>query len=199
MKRIYIFILIIIFSITGFGMQNSITEKASEEKAINKIKDPLKKASMHIKFANKRIQLIENKRGKGKLTTIGNSENLDPLINEYEENLDKAYNEIMKAQALGRDTTSSLNIINKATSKHLVVLNRVLAKVPEQAKNAIRHAIEVSQRGHQKALQHLSKSKKNKNTMSKNSGPGKGKALGKQKTKIHPNKVKKKKGKKIKF
>ncbi len=197
MKRIYILILIIFFSITGFGMQNSNTEKASEEKAINKIKDPLKKASMHIKFANKRIQLIENKREK--LTTEGNSGNFNPLINEYEENLDKAYNEIMKAQALGRDTTSSFNIINKATSKHLVVLNRVLAKVPEQAKKAIRHAIEVSQRGHQKALQNLSKSKKNKNTMGNNSGPGKGKALGKQKTKINPNKVKKKKVKKIKF
>lgn len=197
MKRIYILILIIIFSITGFGMQTSITEKASEEKEINKTKDPLKKASLHIKFANKRIQLIENKRGK--LTTEGNSENLNPLLNEYKENIDKAYNEIMKAQALGRNTTSAFNIVNQATSKHLVVLNRVLAKVPEQAKNAIRHAIEVSQRGRQKAFQNLSKSKKNKNTMGNNSVPGKGKALGKQKTKIHTNKVKKKKGKKIKF
>ncbi len=186
MKKIYIFILIIIFSITGFGFQNSITEKASEEKAINKIKDPLKKASLYIKFANKRIQLIENKRGNGKLTAKGNSDYLNPLINEYEENLDKAHNEIMKAQALGRDTTSSLEIISKATSKHLVVLNRVLAKVPEQAKNAIRHAIEVSQRGHQ-------------NTMGSSSGPGKGKALGKQKTKNNPKKIKKKKGKIIKF
>lgn len=197
MKRIYIFILIIILSITSFGFQTSITEKASEEKEINKTKDPLKKASLYIKFANKRIQLIENKRGK--LTTKGNLENLNPLINEYTENLDKAYNEIMTAQALGRDTTSSYNIVNQATSKHLKVLNRVLAKAPEHTKNALRHAIEVSQRGHQKALQNLSKSKKNKNTMGNSSGPGKGKALGKQKTKNHPNKGKKKKGKKIKF
>lgn len=194
MRKINILFLVFILTTSVFGLQNNTINKASEEKEISKTKDPLKKASLHLKFADKRIHLIQHKGGKSKLIAKGNMEELYPLINEYLENINKSYSEITKAKALGRNTSSSLDIVNQATTKHLEVLNRVLAKVPEQAKDAIRHAIEVSQKGHQKALGNSSKNNK-KSSKKLNKNKGKGKALGKQKTKGHPNKVKKKKKK----
>lgn len=195
MKKISVLVFILFLTVTGLALQNSTVDKTSEDKEIAKTNDPLKKALLHIKFANNRIHLIQGKGAKGKLKAKGKLEELYPLINEYRENIDKAYGEIMKAQDLGRDTSSSLNVISQATSKHIEVLNRVLGKVPKQAKSAIRHAIEVSQRGHQKAMENLSKHRKNQKKMSKTTGVGKGKALGKKKAKDHPSKGKEKKKK----
>ena len=142
MKKISVFVFILLFTITGFGLQNTAGDKASEDKEIAKTNDSLKRAFLYIKFANRRIHLIQKKEAKGKLKAKGKSEELYPLINEYRENIDKAYGEIMKAQALGRDTSSSINVVNQATSKHIEVLNKVLGKVPEKTKRAIKHAIE---------------------------------------------------------
>lgn len=198
MRKINALFIIFLLVLPGFSLKNTTVDQSSENKEIAKAKNPLEKASLHIKFADKRIHFIQDKWGKGKLKVKGKSEELYSLINEYEDNVDKAYGEISKAQALGLNTNSSLETVNQATSKHLEVLNRVLAKVPNQAKSAIRHAIEVSQRGHQKALENLSKRKIKQEKVGKNKGVGKGKALDKQKPKSHPGKGKKKKVKKHK-
>ena len=88
-----------------------------------------------------------------------------PHIDGYKASIDNAYDEIIKAQALGLNMNSSLTDLHQATSKHTEVLNRVLAKVPEQAKSAIKHSIEVSQRGTRKLwriYQSTKRSRKNK-------------------------------------
>lgn len=187
MKKISLLIFILLLTIIVFAFQIEPGDKGSEDKEIAKVKDPLKKALLHIKFADKRIKLIQGKRGKGNL------KELEPLLSEYSENIDNAYGEIMKAQALGYDTSSSLEVVNQATSIHIEVLNRVLAKVPEHAKSAIRHAIEVSQRGRQKAMENLSKHQKKQKKMTKTNGAEKGKALGKQKNQASSGQRKKEK------
>lgn len=196
MKKINALFIIFLLALPGLGQQNSTIDKSSEEKEIAKANSPLKKASLHLKFAEKRIHLIQKQGGKGKLKVKGNLDELSPLIKEYESNIDKAYIEILKATALDMNMDSTLITVHQATSKHLVVLNRVLAKVPEQAKSAIRHAIEVSQRGHQRAVENLSKRKdKQKKVGKENNGSGEGRALGKKKAKVHPIKGEKKKAK----
>lgn len=162
MRKTIVLIFIFIFAMTVFSLQNSEINKASEDEEIARAKGPLEKASVYIKFADKKVNLIQSKGAKGELKEKGKKEELALLINEYMENIDRAYGEIMKAHSLGLNTSSSIDAANRATSKHLEVLNRVLAKVPEQAKSAIRHAIEVSQRGRQQALQNLSNPKGNK-------------------------------------
>jgi len=196
MRKTIVLIFIFIFAMTGFSLQNSKINKASEDEEIARAKGPLEKASVYIKFADKKVNLIQSKGSEGKLTEKGKEEELYPLINEYRENIDRAYGEIKKAQALGLKTNSSLDAVNRATSKHLEVLNRVLAKVPEQAKSAIRHAIEFSQRRRQQALQNLSNPKGNKKEMGQNRGAEEGKASGRQKTKVQPIRGEEKKNKK---
>lgn len=196
MKKINALFIVLLLTLPGLGLQSSPIDKSSEEKEIARANSPLKKASLHLKFADRRIHLIQNQRGKGKLKVKGNLDELSPLIEEYESNIDKAYDEILKATALGMNTDSTLMTVHQATSKHLQVLNRVLAKVPEQARSAIRHAIEVSQRGHQRAVENLSKRKQKQKKVGKdNNGSGEGRALGKKKAKVHPVKGKKKKAK----
>jgi len=191
MKKTTFFVFIILITITGFGLQKSTVNKASEEREIAKVADPLKKASLHIKFANERIRLIQGKVGIGK---VGE---LSPLINEYRVNIDKAYGEVMKAQALGRDTSSSLNIINQETSRHTKILNGVIGEVPEQAKGAIRNTIEVSQRGRQRAMENISNNGMgNQKGMGESGGAGKGKGSGKQKKQASSQQKKKVKKKK---
>lgn len=175
MKKATIFVFIILITITGFGLQKNTANKASEEREIAKSTDPLKKASLHIKFANERIRLIQGKVGIGK---VGE---LNPLINEYRVNIDKAYGEIMKAQALGRDTSSSLNIMNQETSRHTKILNGVIGGVPEQARGAIRDTIEVSQRGRQKAMENFSNNRMNQNAIRNQKGMGNQQGMGNQK------------------
>ena len=189
MRKMGIFAFILLLATAGFCFQNSSGDKPPEDKKISKVNDPLKRVFLHIKFANKRIHLIKKKRAEGE------PKELYPLIDEYRENIEKAYNELMIGQAQGHDMSSALNAVNRATSKHIVVLNRVLAKVPEQAKGAIRHAIEVSQRGRQTALENLSMQKNKQKELTKARRAGKGKALGKEKSKDHPGKGKKRKRK----
>ncbi len=52
-----------------------------------------------------------------------------------------------------------LNIVSENTSKHQEVLANVLEKVPEEAKQAIRNAIEISKRGQEEAVKQITELK----------------------------------------
>lgn len=71
--------------------------------------------------------------------------------------LSKALDRVESAKAKGKDVTDTARRVEEATSRHITVLQGVLEKVPEQAKDAIQRAIDVSQRGHDKALEMLGK------------------------------------------
>ncbi|WP_292484519.1 hypothetical protein [Methanohalobium sp.] len=62
---------------------------------------------------------------------------------------------IKKANTENMNVTALEEKVANATSKHLTVLKNVHDKVPEPAKGAIKHAMNVSVRGQKKALENL--------------------------------------------
>ena len=159
-------LLIVALSYTGITFAQG-NKKSSEEKEIAATNDPIDKATLHIQSAEEKVSKIKSKIKEGKTEGIGT------LAAEYEQDIKDAQDNVGKARALGKDVTSVSGVVEKATAKHAEVLNEVLNKAPDQAKAAIRHAIEVSQKGHQKALENLQKKKGKPENVGRSEGKGK--------------------------
>jgi glutaredoxin len=98
----------------------------------------IKKAKRHAVLAAERFAETQAIAEKGEAKLI------EKTLKRYENHLIKAQLRIEKAQEKGQNTEEVVNIVEEATQKHLVVLEEVLEKVPEEAKPAIRHAMMVS-------------------------------------------------------
>lgn len=75
-----------------------------------------------------------------------------------------ANEEVSDLEGEGKNIEDVSTKVAEATSKHLSVLEGVLDKVPEQAKDAIEKAMTVSMNGHNRALAALAKENPNKAT-----------------------------------
>ena len=113
--------------------------------------DPLEKATLHTRYAKERLAEVKAMISKGKPRFVGG------LLKDYEKATGGVLDEINRAQAQGRDVSEALEAVERSTKKHTEVLTDLLDKVPEQAKPAIRHSIEVSKRGRNVALDTLRK------------------------------------------
>ena len=108
----------------------------------------LKKASALINYADNRTAEIESLEEKGR------ADKIPKTLSRYEKQLSKAL-DIIEKNKDKKEIDDILINAREATSKHITVLNRVLAFVPENAKDAIKHAIETSQKGQTKVIQIL--------------------------------------------
>lgn len=126
-------------------------KKQMETAQLNAGFDPLEKATLHTKYANERLQEVKAMISKGK------PEFVESLVKDYEKAIGGAMEEINRAQAQGRDVSEALEAVERSTKKHTEVLTDLLGKVPEEARPAIRHSIEVSRTGRNTALDTLRK------------------------------------------
>lgn len=111
---------------------------------------PEKKVEVLNKLAEKRVAEARKMIEKGK------PELAERCLERYEKHLGKAQE--MAEKTKEEKAEEVYERVAEATSKHVEVLERVLEKVPEQAKGAaIKHAIKVSQHGHERALEALQK------------------------------------------
>jgi len=111
--------------------------------------DPEKATEINLKAAEARLNRAKAKAEEGKIDEV------EEAIKEFE-NQYKFGEEISQiAQGLGKDITTVEQLVGKATSIHLEILAEVYEKVPEQAKEAIEKAMEVSAKGHQRAVEAL--------------------------------------------
>src|SRR3989344_4604793 len=113
---------------------------------------PEKKAEKALKYAEKRLAEAEAVAGDE------NSKAVKTAISGYEKNIALA----AEASKKVKDETKAenlLNLIAENTSKHQEVLADVLAKVPDEAKEAITKAIEASRKGQEEALQKIAELK----------------------------------------
>lgn len=76
----------------------------------------------------------------------------EKTLNRYQAQLNKALSKTEESRTAGRDVDEVLSQVSKATLKHQAVLLDVYDKVPEQARPAIKQAMEQSLRGHETAL-----------------------------------------------
>lgn len=110
----------------------------------------LKKAERYAKLATERIAEAKAVVDKGK------PEAAEKALKRYEDQLGKALARAEKARIKGKSIAKVTEIVAEATGKHLLVLEELLDKVPEQAKLAINKARQISINGQKNALRALS-------------------------------------------
>ncbi len=126
----------------------SMNEQKNALRALS-TENPEKATEINLKAAEARLNRAKAKAEEGEI------EEVEEALKEFEDQY-KFGEEISQiAQGLGKDTTTVEQLVGEATSIHLEVLADVYEKVPEQAKPAIENAMEVSAKGHQKAVEAL--------------------------------------------
>jgi hypothetical protein len=111
---------------------------------------PEAKAKLALRLASERIAEAEKMERKGK------PELASKAAEDYGEELNDAMKHGRKISELAKKKEFETLVAN-ATSVHIDVLERVLEKVPEQAKSAIRKAIDNSKKGREESLDALGK------------------------------------------
>lgn len=108
-------------------------------------------------FAQKELKSLPDDplyQAKRRTETAKLNASFDPL-ERATLHIGSAKKRLAEAQAQGRDVSKALEAVERYTKKHAQVLANLLGKVPEEARPAIEHAIEVSQRGRNTALDRL--------------------------------------------
>jgi len=110
----------------------------------------------------------------------GDAQGLDTAIQNYDRSMQGLDTAISHGGIQGTPSQQqdAYNRVQKATQKHIDVLNGLLSKVPSQAVPHIQHAIDVSQTGQQTALSHLSQLHAQQQAMGQANRPGFGQAGG---------------------
>lgn len=109
----------------------------------------LKKAARYAALAAERVAEAQAVVEKGK------PEFVEKTLERYELQLDKALARAEKAQAKGKSIRKVTEAIAEGTGKHLTVIERILERVSEKAKEAATKAKEASMSGQKNALRAL--------------------------------------------
>jgi len=114
------------------------------------------------------INLAETRLAEAKaLAERGDSKRVDNAVKDYQDDLDNALKKAESAKTKGYKTDDLLTKISDATARHQAVLERVYEKVPEQAREAIKRAMETSLKGHENAMEAISKEREDAFEMEK--------------------------------
>jgi hypothetical protein len=109
-------------------------KRAAEKISLAMHRDPVGRIALQLQFASIRMSEV-----KALIAAGGDAgEAIDGLADA----LDGAELDALHAIALGKDSAALLAHVQEMISKHIAVLNEVLAKVPDQAKDAIQKAID---------------------------------------------------------
>ena len=127
------------------------TKRQMETEELTRGSNPLDKAVLYTRYAKERLAEIKA------MISRGRPEFVESLVEDYENAINGAMEEIDRARAQGRNVGEALEVVEELTQKHTEVLNNLLNKVPEEARPAITHAIEVSRHGRTRALEVLNK------------------------------------------
>lgn len=111
----------------------------------------LKKAERYTKLAAERVAEAQAVVEKGK------PEAAQVALKRYEDQLGKALAKTETAKAKGQNIEKVTETVARATSKHLIVLEGLLEKVPDAAKEGITRALEKLKNGHITALKALAR------------------------------------------
>lgn len=127
------------------GMASQQASSNPATLTLKQVKQRLKQNKQYLKQAKKRAK-------------AGDAAGLNTALNNYDRSMEGLNTALSHGQFQGTPSQQedAYNRVQKATSKHLDVLKGLLSKVPSQAVPHIKHAMEVSQKGQETALSHLS-------------------------------------------
>lgn len=159
MKKI-LFIIILLLSTTIVAAQEAGTtpdnifyglDRAMESLRLAVTLNSGKKAELYLKYAEERLAELEEMVEKGK------TKHVEKLIKARDKLLNKTMKRIEKLEEKGKDVSELVAKVEEMHAKHITVLQGLLEKVPEQAREHIQHAIEMSSRS--KAVEAITKEK----------------------------------------
>jgi spore coat protein CotF len=93
------------------------------------------KADVHLNHAKERLAEVKA------LVEENKTEDVEDTLEDYQEEMEEAASEIEEAQGIGQNVSVLVKEINESIEKHIAVLQLVVDKVPEQAKDAIQRNI----------------------------------------------------------
>lgn len=114
--------------------------------------NPEKQAQKALEYADERLAEAEESANEN------NPKAVEKAMAGYEEEISLA-TEKSKGLKDEKRADELLNIVSENTAKHQEILEGVLGKVPEEAKQAIRNAIEVSKKGQEEAVRQIAELK----------------------------------------
>jgi hypothetical protein len=109
-------------------------KRAAERVSLAMHRDPVGRIALQLQHASIRLSEVE--------ALIAAGGDPSEAIQGLEDALDGAELDALRAIALGKDSDALLAHVQEMISKHISALNEVLAKVPDQAKDAIQKAID---------------------------------------------------------
>lgn len=110
-----------------------------------------------INRVSRQMFLAERRLAEAELLLAqGETERAEKMMNRYQKRFARALVLLERAKEDGQNTDEAMVKIAEKTLRHQMVLSRVYNQVPEQAKEAIRQAMENSLRGHERALEAIS-------------------------------------------
>lgn len=115
--------------------------------------DPLKKAELHLRFAQRRLEETQKMCEKGKCGIA------EKWLERFQEKIEIATRSAERAQEAGRDVTALVEKLQENLARQQAVLDRVIEKAPEPAKGALLKAKENSARGINQAIESITKEK----------------------------------------
>ncbi len=121
----------------------------AELQALNSEGNPKKRANNAIQLADKKAEEVSEAALRGDSAAAENAGK------GYETALNHAWNSIHQGEQQGAALTDTIGKVSEVTSKHQSTLADVFERVPEQAKPHIEQAMEVSSKGHARALEAL--------------------------------------------
>jgi len=154
-------------AVVGPDHPDYIANVIEEALRIGAVQDPAEKILLLQQMLERRIDEIEAMAAESKPGYIPG------LVRAYEAILKNIEHTTEQAIGEGRDVSQALEAVEMATKKHTEVLTDLLKKIPDQAKSAIEHAIEVSKRGRNVALDTLERIQRGELPIGKPEVPGK--------------------------
>ena len=115
------------------------------------IVDPAKKADLLAELINTKLAEAQAMFEEGKV------EDAQEALELYQEYVDEMTEVVGETTKNGKDLSKVIERVKEAHENHVEVLTELLEKVPDQAKDAIEHALEVSQRGQEVCIERLEK------------------------------------------
>ena len=108
--------------------------------------------------AERMLALMEERMAEAhKMLEEGKTEHAQKAFKRYQTHLQECEKRLEKMEKEGKSIDDVSKKVATATEKHIAVLERVYERVPDQAKDAILHAMDVSLTGQEKALFALSR------------------------------------------
>ena len=108
-------------------------KRAVERISLAMHRDPVGRTALHLRFADIRLHEVAVLVAEGK--------DVSDVVGALEAELEGAEQDALHALALGQDADALLAHVREMIAKHIGVLNTVLGKVPDQAKDAVQRAI----------------------------------------------------------